>query len=291
MLRLDRLFRATAFRITCAYLGVFTLTILLVGAAIYFGVPWVWEGRIHDDVQAEFETLIEGYNVDGAKGLAKTLSERADELADDGFIFVLQDPDGKALAGRLPVSAAIEGWQEIAAPWRDEDEPYLGMGKLLPDGHYLLLGQDAEDLQDVAEFVEEGLIWTFVFALPMALLGGVFVSGITLRRVEAINRTTRQIRGGDLSKRVPVAETDDEFDRLANQHKRDARWNRRPDSRPASGISGYRPRPAHTAYAHAAKTGIDQVHGGTDRTQQPIWSRTASGTWTSSSKLLAPFCA
>lgn len=215
MLRLDRLFRATAFRITCAYLGVFTLTILLVGAAIYFGVPWVWEARIHDNVETELETLLEHYEADGAPGLIGTLAERADELADDDFIVLLQNQGGEVLAGRLPASPVIEGWHEIAPPWRDDDEPYLGIGRLLPDGHYLVLGQDAEDLHDVVEFVEEGLIWTFVFALPLALIGGVLVSTITLRRVEAINRATRQIRGGDLSKRVPVVGTNDEFDRLA----------------------------------------------------------------------------
>ncbi len=58
-------------------------------------------------------------------------------------------------------------------------------------------------------------MWSFTLATPLALLGGLFISALTLRRVESINRATAEIRSGDLTKRLPLAGTDDELDRLA----------------------------------------------------------------------------
>jgi len=48
----------------------------------------------------------------------------------------------------------------------------------------------------------------------LAVLGGLLVRRSVLRRIEAINRTTRAIVGGDLSRRVPSRESSDEFDQL-----------------------------------------------------------------------------
>jgi signal transduction histidine kinase len=55
-----------------------------------------------------------------------------------------------------------------------------------------------------------------VISLMLAVLGGVLVSTAVLKRVEVVSRTTRAIIGGDLSQRVPLRETDDEFDNLAS---------------------------------------------------------------------------
>jgi signal transduction histidine kinase len=51
--------------------------------------------------------------------------------------------------------------------------------------------------------------------LVLALVGGVLMSLSAQRRVSAINRTARQIIGGDLSQRVPVTGSRDEYDSLA----------------------------------------------------------------------------
>ena len=50
----------------------------------------------------------------------------------------------------------------------------------------------------------------------MALAGGVMLSRSTMRRLEAINETSRRIMRGDLSRRIPTRSTDDDFDQLAD---------------------------------------------------------------------------
>ena len=50
----------------------------------------------------------------------------------------------------------------------------------------------------------------------LGLVGGTMMSWSMLRRVEAINETSREIMAGDLSRRVPAHGTGDEFDQLAS---------------------------------------------------------------------------
>src|SRR5207302_11023823 len=50
----------------------------------------------------------------------------------------------------------------------------------------------------------------------LGLAGGLFVTRRVLKRVDAMTETTQTIMRGDLSERLPVAGTGDEFDRLAD---------------------------------------------------------------------------
>jgi signal transduction histidine kinase len=50
----------------------------------------------------------------------------------------------------------------------------------------------------------------------MGVGGGMFVARQTLTRVEAMSKTSQDIMGGDLSRRIPLNGTGDEFDRLAS---------------------------------------------------------------------------
>jgi signal transduction histidine kinase len=59
------------------------------------------------------------------------------------------------------------------------------------------------------------LAWIVALTLALGLGGGIVLSRNWLGRIEAVNRTSREIIDGDLSRRVPVGKGGDEFDRLA----------------------------------------------------------------------------
>ncbi len=64
------------------------------------------------------------------------------------------------------------------------------------------------------------LIWGMAITLALALLGGVMMSRSMMRRIELINRTSREIMSGDLTKRIPTSQSDDDFDALADNLNR-----------------------------------------------------------------------
>src|SRR5262249_20158089 len=58
-------------------------------------------------------------------------------------------------------------------------------------------------------------VWSGLVALGIGLLGGTVMSRNMLRRVEQVNRTAERVVAGNLSDRVPLRGTNDEFDQLA----------------------------------------------------------------------------
>src|SRR5262245_66011090 len=64
------------------------------------------------------------------------------------------------------------------------------------------------------------LLWGTGLMIVLGLAGGVIISRNFLTRLDIINRTSRQIMRGDLSRRVPVSSAGDEFDVLAGHLNR-----------------------------------------------------------------------
>jgi signal transduction histidine kinase len=64
------------------------------------------------------------------------------------------------------------------------------------------------------------LPWTVALILLLGLLGGALMSRNMLQRLDSINRTSGEIIAGDLTRRVPLAGSGDEFDTLAENLNR-----------------------------------------------------------------------
>jgi signal transduction histidine kinase len=79
----------------------------------------------------------------------------------------------------------------------------------------LLVGRDVEDRFQIQTLIKRALGWGLALTLLLGLAGGYLVSRGMLGRVDAINRTTRRIMAGDLSQRIALKGSSDEFDQLA----------------------------------------------------------------------------
>ncbi|HYZ26691.1 MAG TPA: HAMP domain-containing sensor histidine kinase [Geminicoccaceae bacterium] len=222
-MRLSRLLRAAPFRLALVYAGLFSLSVLALGAILYFATTQLVENQLRTTVTAELHALQNELDREGPTALARAVSSRVADPAAQAFAYLLQDPAGRRLAGDLEPIAPDEAWRQLVPePEESEDDEdegerdwFLGKGVVLPDGQFLLVAHDAEQLQELEELLLRSFGWILAVAVPLALGGGVFMSLVTLRRIEAVNRVSDEIRRGDLSRRVPHAGTGDEFDRLA----------------------------------------------------------------------------
>lgn len=126
----------------------------------------------------------------------------------------------------------------IALEIRDLEEHYqskglMGLSKIIkkrlsnkPTGSsvYLLansqniplVGRDIHLLNQTEKLISWSLIWGLLSTLLVAGIGGGIVSRNMLRRIEEINDTCHEIMSGDLSKRIPTLQNNDEFDDLAD---------------------------------------------------------------------------
>ncbi len=96
--------------------------------------------------------------------------------------------------------------------------PRLAVGVPLPvpGGLILIVGRDIEDLSRFARTMGRIGLWSIVLLAALGIGAGLAVSRSVLKRIEAITEASRTIMGGDLSKRLPLAGTGDELDRLSD---------------------------------------------------------------------------
>ena len=82
-------------------------------------------------------------------------------------------------------------------------------------GFRLLVGRDIRELTAIRQVLRRASFYGITLTLALALIGGVLLAVSAERRLAEINRTTRQIMAGDLSRRAPLKGSDDEHDELA----------------------------------------------------------------------------
>ena len=125
--------------------------------------------------------------------------------------------------GDLCASADSEGWLvfelDLAQPetrfgsgeW--DDDVY---GRLVPlsDNRQIIVGRMVGNLEEAQGILFDALSWGLLVTLVLAVVGSFLMARSVNNRLENINRISRQIRRGDLSRRMPATKSGNEFDRL-----------------------------------------------------------------------------
>lgn len=222
MTALGKLLRTTAFRLALAYLTVFATLSLVVLAYVSWHANALIAGQLNATVNAEITGLAEQYRQGGIRKLVAVVDERSNR-SPNGSLYLLTTFSGDVLAGNVSAAPAASlaeaGEREI--PYQRVGEsavaPYPAVVRvfLLPGGYRLLVGRDTEERERLAAVIANAVQWSLGLVVVLGLAGGVFVAKRVLKRLDAMTETARTIMAGDLSGRLAVTGSDDEFDRLA----------------------------------------------------------------------------
>jgi signal transduction histidine kinase len=221
---LKRLLETSTFRLALIYLASFGISALALLGFLYYDTAGFMARQTEETIQAEILGLAEQYRAGGLGRLREVLALRSERQPHLSSIYLLVDPRGQRVAGNL------DGWPD-ARPEPDgsltfaievspdgetvEQRRARAASFLLNDGFRLLVGREVEDRLQVEAQIRRTLGWGLALTLLLGLAGGYVMSRGMLGRVDAINRTTRQIMAGDLSQRIALKGSRDEFDQLA----------------------------------------------------------------------------
>ncbi len=216
--RRPKLYRTTSFRLTILYAGTFSVLMAILFSIIYWRAAGFMAHQIDASINTEVLELTAGQQVSTLDKLRRRIAERAAQ-APVGVFYLLEDRDGRVLAGNLPARPRALGVVETTHPLLFEaaDEPhgYRGRGVATVEGGYLLVAYDSFQLEEMQEMLARAFIIA-IFAIPfLSLVAGAVMSANLLRRVEDASRISREIVEGNLDRRIPVRGSDDEFDHLA----------------------------------------------------------------------------
>ena len=223
MTALIRLLGSTPFRLTLAYMGAFLLAAALIVGFIAWRANDLLTNKVVETLEAEVTGLREQFQAGGAERLAAVVAQRSSEPGSG--LYLLIDATGRKAAGnleRMPrelEGASTGGVFAYSGTTQDRSGAgsrlAVGVPLPVPGGLLLIVGRDIEDLSRFASTMGQLGLWSVALLGLLGIGAGLAVSRSVLKRIEAITEASRTIMGGDLSKRLPLAGTGDELDRLS----------------------------------------------------------------------------
>ncbi len=217
------LLRSTTFRFALVYLCLFSAAVLILVVFLYWSTSGAVSRQIESTIEAEIRGLAEQYTQRGLGGLVAAIERRA-AAADEGRgLYLLAGPGFEPLAGNLSGWPNAEpepgGWITFRLEFPSKEGEGINFGRArvfdLGNGLHLLVGHDVRERTLLTNMIGETLAWALTITVALSLLGGLVMSRLLLSRIESINRTSREIMAGDLSRRIPLRGNGDEFDQLA----------------------------------------------------------------------------
>jgi signal transduction histidine kinase len=219
-MRLAQTVRSAAFRLTAAYVLLFTVSVGVLAALTWFLVVSRLDLEFRNHIRADTHTLSAEFTAGGPKQLLHAISERQHNRTAGGLYYSLLDPQGRTLAGTAERHSCQAGWFEVVGP-PDGDEPSGEMERLailatpLQQGYCLMVGDDYGKVRGVGTLVLRTFGWVILVTLTLAVAGGLLLSSRFLKRIDIINRTAEAIIEGDIRQRIPRRAAPDDLDRLA----------------------------------------------------------------------------
>jgi signal transduction histidine kinase len=218
-----RLFRTTAFKLTGIFLAVFTIFAVFLIGTIAGSMSAMLETQTGAAVDAELRAISLQYQAGGMPWLSRVIELRSHQPG--ASLYFVTDSDGYRVAGNVEtVPAAIlahTGAEAQVVPylWRDEkgSQAHTALVRVVEfsDGVRVLVGRDVSERDALIRVVQRSLILTVAMMLGLGLVAWIFVSRRVLKRIDSIAETSQRFVAGDLSGRLEVTGTGDEFDRLA----------------------------------------------------------------------------
>ena len=217
-----RLWRSSTFQFAALYMAIFAASVLILLGLVYWTTAGFMARQTDDTIEIEIAGLEEQYRQRGLGGLADVISDRARTDPDGSSIYLFATPDYRPLAGNLDewpsLTADVEGWLDFSRTDAGGNEiPARARLFLLRGGLHLLVGRDIRELVRTEALIRRGIIWGLGLSVALGLLGGLLMSRRMNQRIEVINKASRDIMAGDLSRRIPERGTGDEFDELSGQ--------------------------------------------------------------------------
>ena len=214
-----RFWGTVAFRLALSY-GLLAIgSMSVISAAFYFGTVGVLERGIDAKLLSLSKRLAAHYESRGDEELRREIQQLlVDGIEQDTEVYLFVAPDGRKLVGN------IFGWTEKSAPLDTltdlavmrNGRPSLSrlLPRLLPDGSILVVGRDLQDKREIERLVWHALLAGGAVALLLTIGGALLFRRQIEHRVGAIRRTAQEIEAGDLSRRIPISDAEDEFARL-----------------------------------------------------------------------------
>ena len=219
-------FGTTTFRLALLYAILFALFSAGLMVYLYQSTVVALRSETQARLLAEYQMLSNAWNSGGPVRLEQSLLERS-LISIRDFTYQFEDGEGRIIVGDLP-KVPFEPFEQVSAPRKvtfEVERPVSegaaqvstieGWVVRLGDNSVLLVGIKMDERIRLVNRITQAVATAAPIGFILALLGGYFSARYAARRAETLSRTAEGVMAGDLSLRIPVVGSGDEFDRLA----------------------------------------------------------------------------
>ncbi|MBP1843775.1 signal transduction histidine kinase [Rhizobium petrolearium] len=219
------MFRSTAVRLSALYILLFALC----AAFLVFYVTAMSERLLaqqtRQTLQEEVQDIERAYERGGINLLLRMMERRARQPGAN--LYVIAGPNGEMLAGNVasvqPGVLDEQGWTKFPfsyEPYSEAAGPrrHLAVANvlLLDNGLRVMVGRDLGDPNRFRGLVRRALMVALAIMGFGALIIWFGIGRNALKRIDRMSAASQKIMAGDLSQRLPVGKSGDEFDRLSD---------------------------------------------------------------------------
>ncbi len=233
-----RLLRTSSFQFTLVYMLIFASAVSVLGVYLYRATLGVVAVQMDEAIDKDIEVLSEIFAEQGEAVLLEELGDRA-KWRDGGLYMLIRAPSGAVLAGNLTAlpPAALSADEGFFNFTYERDRPLAlntgdarsaievrqARGKIRrfsisPEAESFFLvfvARDSSDRRLLSERLREVILRIALVTIMLGLIIGLLFSRSVLLRVDAVNKTARAVRGGDMSRRIALTGGGDELENLA----------------------------------------------------------------------------
>lgn len=227
--RLPSLVKTFTFRLALVYVGLFSLSIIMLFAFIYSFAQNYTVQQVENAIKTQYSYLLNAYRDIGSIGVEERIGQLIVEDDEGKEIYLLVNKEFEKLAGNLNV------WPSAARPVDDDDKEgkwvtfYIESARNVSEGlkvkafiiplskwRYLMVGRTTQDLVRIEQIIIQTFWASMIMMSIMAFIGAIIMTRSVMKRINVINRASSRIMSGDLSTRIPHNEGGDEFDDLSS---------------------------------------------------------------------------
>lgn len=206
-----RILRSANFKLPLLYAAVFSISALVLVTFIFLNVRDDLVRQAQSRIEGEIAQLLVDYREDGMDELRHDIRERVDANAANRLYYSIIAPNGRVVFDRIQTTRE-RGWhRRISLSGHD----MLVDSVALDDGYTLVVAADLTIIHEIEDAIRGQLLLMVAFVIVVATIGGVLLSRRFLSRVDRLGRTAEQIGAGQLSARIQVSGSGDDFDHLA----------------------------------------------------------------------------
>ncbi|MEO8547649.1 MAG: HAMP domain-containing sensor histidine kinase [Sphingomicrobium sp.] len=211
-----RLRNSAAYRIAFAYSAAIAIGIVLLATVIFWAMHIAFTRQLDTVITDEAQTLLLEYRNDGQDELANAIAQRERLGRGAKLYYAVFEPDGRRVMGSLDAAMPAAGMRDIPFVDRSGGLDFArGLAIDLPDHRRLVVAADREWIERIDRTVLATFAAGFVVVIGLGIGAALILGGYLQHRLRAIGTAAEAIIEGDIRRRMPISDRDDEFDQLA----------------------------------------------------------------------------